>query len=362
VTAVNTATWSYPLPDLTDAVYTLSARVRTAGGTYGIKPARITFTYDTVPPTATILITPTGGVSITAVLARLEWQPVPPDGGSRLGYAVRLDGRFYRTAQPTLTVPITEGLHTWGVQVFDAAGNRSAWVTDTFSVRQYHTWLPLVARDFAAPPPPTCPDRIVNGGFEADWGTERSHRCLVLPEGGTPYIIDIGNIFTPPGWVTWFRHQPNVWDQPEVRDAHLSIDPRRVHSGQKAMLLFTFYRKHDAGFLQQVQVTPGQRVRLTAWAHAWSSTQDDGRCSDGAGCSPFYAEEGTPDLTSDQRNFTFRLGIDPTGGTNPLATTVVWGRGAHIYNAHHEVPPVETVVQSGGARGFGGCAAPLGAV
>ncbi len=353
LTASGTETWSYDLsPALnSDGRYVLRARAWAADGISDTIPAEVTFTYDTVSPGATILITPTGGISIPAVLARLEWQPLPPDGGSPLGYAVRLDDRFYRTAQSVLTVPITEGLHTWGVQVFDAAGNRSAWVTDTFSVRQYHTWMPLVMRNFVSTPP-VCPDSIVNGGFETDWGVEQSHRCLVLPERATPYMADIGNIFTPPGWTTWFRHQPDTWDQPEVRDAHLSIDPYRVHSGQKAMLLFTFYRKHDAGFLQQVPVTPGARVRLTAWAHAWSNSQggphpDDGRWSEGPGYGCGFELEGTPDLNSDWRNFTFRLGIDPTGGTNPFAGTVVWGQGAHIYNCHAQVPAVETTAQGG---------------
>ena len=67
-----------------------------------------------------------------------------------------------------------------------------------------------------------------NGDFEADWGEEGSHRCLVFPEDGAPYESDIGNIFVPPGWKAWFRHDPGTWDQPEVRDAHRSGDPRRA--------------------------------------------------------------------------------------------------------------------------------------
>jgi hypothetical protein len=41
-------------------------------------------------------------------------------------------------------------------------------------------------------------------------------------------------------------------------------------------------------------------------------------------------------------NFTFWVGIDPTGGTDPTAGTVIWGPGAHTYNEHHEVPVVES--------------------
>jgi len=196
-----------------------------------------------------------------------------------------------------------------------------------------------------------------NGDFEADWSEEESHRCLVFPTDGEPYETVRGNIFTPPGWVTWFRHGLPVehdptnqdgWAQPEVRDAR-SRDPDRMHSGEKGMLLFTFYRIHDGGFLQQVQVEPGTRLRLTAWAHAWSNWHggphpDDPRWSEGPGHEPGFILEG--ETTDDNwRNFTFWVGIDPTGGRDPYADTVVWGQGAHIYNAYHRVPPVEAVAE-----------------
>jgi len=200
-----------------------------------------------------------------------------------------------------------------------------------------------------------------NEGFEADWGEEKSHRCLVFPKGKEPFETDVGNIFTPPGWVTWFRHDPGTSDQPEVRDAWKHIDPRRVHSGEKGVLLFTFFRRHDAGFLQQVPVTPGTRLRLTAWAHAWSNhnlkgfkwCNDDGRCSCGVGKEAAFVLEGeAPELNGEPwndaiPNFTFYVGIDPTGGTDPTAGTVVWGRGAHIYNEHAQLPAVEATAQAG---------------
>lgn len=188
-----------------------------------------------------------------------------------------------------------------------------------------------------------------NPGFEADWGEEKSHRCLVFPKDGGVQEIDVGNVFTPVGWVTWFYHNPGTWDQPEVRDAWAEHDARRVHGGQKGMLLFTFHRKHDAGFLQQVRVVSGTRVRLTAWAHAWSNWHDglhpsDPLWSDGPGYEAgFCLEGGAPD--DNWRNFTFCVGIDSTGGTNPFAKTVVWGQGAHIYNVYAQVPAVEAVAQ-----------------
>ncbi len=194
-----------------------------------------------------------------------------------------------------------------------------------------------------------------NGDFEADWSEEKSHHCWVFPTGAAPFEQEVGNIFNPPGWTCWFRHEEGVWAQPEGRDARAK-DPARMHGGEKGYLLFTFSRKHDAGLMQQVQVTPGQKLRFSAWAHAWSNHKDtshpdtfphpdDPRWSEGAGYGASFTLEGS--TTDDQvRNFTFWAGIDPTGGTNPLASTVVWGQGAHIYNIFHEIPVVEAVAQS----------------
>ena len=197
---------------------------------------------------------------------------------------------------------------------------------------------------------------LKNGGFEADWGEQNSHRCAIFPKDGAPYDQDVGNIFTPPHWMTWFHHDPGTWDQPEVRDAWKQNDPRRARSGQKGMLLFTFFRSHDAGFFQRVPVVPGTQLRLTAWAHAWSNHQDrthsdrfphpdDGEWSEGAGYGAGFCLAGeAPD--DSWRNFTFSIGIDPTGGDNPFADTVVWGQGAHIYNEYAQVPAVEATAQA----------------
>ena len=210
---------------------------------------------------------------------------------------------------------------------------------------------------------------LVNPGFEADWSDEKSHRCLIIPEGGSPYEADVGNIFTPPGWLAWFHHDPGTWDQPEVRDAWGQQDHRRAHGGQKGIVLFTFSRRHDAGFLQQVPVEVGTQLRFSAYAHAWSNHRDpaypdrfphpdDAWWSEGCGWSPRDGHAGQYDgsvnwrfegETSDDqwRNFIFRVGIDPTGGTNPLSDTVVWGIGIHEYNEFVQpVPAVEVEAQA----------------
>lgn len=201
---------------------------------------------------------------------------------------------------------------------------------------------------------------LQNGDFERGWdGTH--HRVLVIPTQGQAYWREAGEIACPAGWNPWYRHGLPVehdpqngvgWSAPEVRPCGLVPDPARVRSGQFGCLVFTFSRIHDAGLFQQVSVTPGTRLRLSAYAHAWSNAwgsphEDDPRWSEGnrVGYNAFFAEAGTPGLDDAERNFTFWLGIDPTGGTDPYAPTVVWGKGAHIYNAYRAVPPVEVTAQ-----------------
>ena len=205
-------------------------------------------------------------------------------------------------------------------------------------------------------------NRLQNPSFEKDWATEASHSVLICEPGQPPRVGEVGNVFSPPGWLTWYQHD-ETYAQPEVRDAWRAHDSRRVRSGEKAILFFTFYRRHKGGFLQQVDVQPGQRLRFTAWMHAWSNSKDpdhpdwfphpdDGKWSEGAGYQEIAWREHTqPHDTGDPQqdakaNFTFVVGIDPTGGCDPLADTVVWGESYHIYNGYCQQLSVEVVARA----------------
>jgi len=201
------------------------------------------------------------------------------------------------------------------------------------------------------------PNLLRNPGFEVPWGEQRSHKVAILRPGEDAEIAVRGSVFTPPYWLTWFVHVPGTWDQPEVREAHLSGDPRRVCSGERAMALFSFHRRHDAGFLQFIATQPGQRIRATAWAHAWSNhtmasgRPDDPRWSDGAGKAIVAWPAGScPGNTGDEQedakpNMTFSVGIDPTGHGDPRAPSVVWGPGFHVYNGYAQQLEVAALAQ-----------------
>ena len=61
------------------------------------------------------------------------------------------------------------------------------------------------------------------------------------------------NIFTPQGWVSWWRKGDN-YGQPEIKTIP-KVDPfigppKRINSGKYAVLFFTYYRNQDGGFYQ----------------------------------------------------------------------------------------------------------------
>lgn len=181
--------------------------------------------------------------------------------------------------------------------------------------------------------------RMQNPGFELGTWTRQTHTGQ-----------EFGEIFVPEHWTAFWREGGPVPHDPEnkvgygrpemkvIRKEAPFLQPARIHEGQWACMWFTFWRIHDAGLYQNFPVTPGTRLRFSAWAHAWSSGQDD----------PFHS-----DMSGDAaRNFTFAVGIDPTGATDPWGASVVWGAGAHIYDQFSLIPVVEAVAQAATATVF----------
>jgi len=131
--------------------------------------------------------------------------------------------------------------------------------------------------------------------------------------------------------------------------------------------LFTVHKAHRGGFLQKVGggVAPGQRVRLRAFAHAWSNhglkghggCKDDPRCSCGAGRRAIALNEAElPSLSGDPwsdalSNFSFKVGIDPWGQENPISPRIVWSAPLAIYNGYAELS-VEVEAQADRVTAF----------
>lgn len=118
-----------------------------------------------------------------------------------------------------------------------------------------------------------------------------------------------------PGWTPYWRshNEPDpdhIIAMPEYKPADsVWTDPKRVRTGTAAQAYFTFWRTHEAGFYQQVDVTAGQSYCFSVWGHSWSAIDDDNAYS-----GPDYG------------NFRQRVGIDPTGGTDWQSGDIVWGQ------------------------------------
>lgn len=186
---------------------------------------------------------------------------------------------------------------------------------------------------------------ILTEGFEND--QDWHHRVQVFPVGGKRFERETGNIFVPQHWEFWYRHQENVWSQPEAHHVHKNVDRHRVRTGNFAYMMFGFWRNVDGGLYRQVQVEAGQRLNLSAFLHCWSNgcgsgRPDDGRWSDGTlvGYNEVaLTEADIPATNGDEQNdangnMRSVIGIDPTGGTDPFAPSVVWGEPLHCYNSY----------------------------
>ncbi|MDY0020388.1 MAG: hypothetical protein RBT47_10330 [Anaerolineae bacterium] len=161
----------------------------------------------------------------------------------------------------------------------------------------------------------------------------------------------LGEISVPQDWVCFWREGGKVPHDLDNKDGYKRpeckviakqppfLKPLRIQSGNQAWLCFTFFGIHDAGLYQRVEgLTPGMRLRASAWAHAWSSQGDNASKSDTQGGGKY--------------NFTFRVGIDPKGGTDPWSEDIVWSDAKNYYDAYQQTPPVEAVAQGSAVTVF----------
>jgi LysM repeat protein len=122
-----------------------------------------------------------------------------------------------------------------------------------------------------------------------------------------------------------------AWHNPEYRDTKDIVPgPARIRSGKNAQKYFTFWSTHEAGLLQTVSVPPGSTVRFDVYMHAWSSNRD-----------PIESDPNSY-LSSGQTSMHMKVGIDPTGGDNPWAASVIWSPEHDAYDtwSYYEVRAV----------------------
>ncbi|MCZ7546212.1 MAG: LysM peptidoglycan-binding domain-containing protein [Anaerolineae bacterium] len=97
------------------------------------------------------------------------------------------------------------------------------------------------------------------------------------------------------------------------------------------MRYFKGWGTFTAGARQTVGgITPGVLLELTAWGHSW-------HCEDWNACHE-YPESGPPNVWSypPGASVFMRIGIDPTGGTDPFSGNVVWSNGINALDSYRQ--------------------------
>jgi LysM repeat protein len=190
---------------------------------------------------------------------------------------------------------------------------------------------------------------LENPGFEGEYKV----RCTF--PGGKPWIAVPCNgplpsrpwqsVMMADGWSAWwqppsedqsapdyYQQHPNyctadapagcvAWHMPEYRDTRSAPqDPPRIRSGENSQKYFSFWSVHEGGVYQVVdKVRPGMALRFSIYMHAWSATK-------------LHGLQPNPHFSFGQTGMHMKIGIDPTGGTDPWSKDVVWSTERDVYD------------------------------
>lgn len=172
----------------------------------------------------------------------------------------------------------------------------------------------LPAATFASPVPQDGgPNLLQDGDFEwsAPWDGQDG----------------IGEVKPAPPWRAYWVSKPSknikrpyncsgsdfgcYWAVPEFTDVQVIATKYRVHGGYQAQKYFTYGRMHEAGLMQRVEgIAPGAKLRFSVYMQAWMCFNFD-KCDWGK-------------LSDEPSDMHLRVGIDPTGGTDPFSANIVW--------------------------------------
>jgi hypothetical protein len=143
-------------------------------------------------------------------------------------------------------------------------------------------------------------DLLVNGGLAGEYYFWRQAAEIQVARGWAPW------------WLESVGDEP-VWknQRPIFRQVSAETEPNRVRLAGSAQSISTPWSTHVAGLWQQVPVPSDAQLRFAAWGHAWSSKDDHPRPS------------------RRPTNVHLAVGLDPAGGTDPFADTVIWSRAVN---------------------------------
>jgi hypothetical protein len=179
--------------------------------------------------------------------------------------------------------------------------------------------VPTVEGGLAAQPTSE-PGTGENGGSNGSGNGEPS-TSAACPAGGQNLLLNqsFEGQFVPygafvelnhaPSWTPWWKDGESN-QRPEFKPAEIAVAANRVHSGNSAQQYFKSHGMFKAGLHQTVLSVPlGSHLQFSAHGQAWSC-EDASTCRDGSSVNP--------------ANMLMRVGIDPTGGTDPFSNAIKW--------------------------------------
>jgi LysM repeat protein len=153
---------------------------------------------------------------------------------------------------------------------------------------------------------------LQNPGFEGGYSAYRPQTAQ--EHADCPHGI-CNTVQIPSGWRPWWVKARSSDANPEYKAA--APFANRIHSGSNAGQYFTFHRTHEAGFMQQVNVPDNAVLQFSIWGQAWMTSGDSASSDSNA-------------------IINMRVGIDPTGGTNPTSSNIVWSGSANPFDAYRQ--------------------------
>ncbi len=206
------------------------------------------------------------------------------------------------------------------------------------SILRFIVWISIGALVMATPIGLVTPrsvqaqsgELLSNPGFDDPYGAQG------VAAGWQPWYITPGA----PGYPSSCRgadatckpYAVPTYNPSQPQDARV---PVRAISGN-SQKWGTTYAVSVAGVYQQVgNITPGTRLDFSAYTQGFN-------CDDDRGC---FGSSGNYGYSYEPGDMQMRVGVDPTGGTDPFATTVVWSSFANPLDAFVK-QSVEVVAQS----------------
>jgi LysM repeat protein len=158
---------------------------------------------------------------------------------------------------------------------------------------------------------------LVNGGFETGFNNVQGDQPRNVAQGWTPW-----NSPRTDSMPSFQNTQPKyIAASTAIANG---VSPR-IRTGNDAQIYFSFYETHDGGLYQRVTgITPGTELRFSVYAYVWSTTYDD------------------PNQSEDPGDVAFRVGIDPTGGTDATSSNVVYSTPTVAYDAYRQASVIAT--------------------